>query len=317
MLRRLIGSVAVVLGAVLTLAVTTAPAGAASVRPDGDSPGFYYGIDSSGPTVGGGAPYNVPYVQPAYPARLGGYVGEVGSWARWQGCPTTLFYNATDYAAANANYYRYHLGVGSSVYWMLGGPGVDPATPGRTPTVDQAYAWGAAQAKRTLDDIAVAHLSIPRKFIVMDVELPGVAPATDNGWNHIYPGKCGGSPVANYVSPTVDRAVFNGYYAYVLAHSSYAIVVYSGPGSGAWDGIFGTGAQGMIPNTYEWTYLAETPSVSTGPQGWCAGGTCARFFGGQTSANAHAFMWQWSGGGGIRNGHGDYDQIDTARLPRR
>jgi len=24
-------------------------------------------------------------------------------------------------------------------------------------------------------------------------------------------------------------------------------------------------------------------------------------------------MWQWSGGGGIRNGVGDFDQIDASR----
>jgi hypothetical protein len=25
-------------------------------------------------------------------------------------------------------------------------------------------------------------------------------------------------------------------------------------------------------------------------------------------------MWQWSGGGGVRNGLGDFDQIDVARM---
>ncbi len=40
---------------------------------------------------------------------------------------------------------------------------------------------------------------------------------------------------------------------------------------------------------------------------------CAQFFGGQTSSSAHALMWQWSGGGGVRNGFGDFDQIDSAR----
>jgi hypothetical protein len=40
---------------------------------------------------------------------------------------------------------------------------------------------------------------------------------------------------------------------------------------------------------------------------------CAQFFGGQTSSSSHALMWQWSGGGGIRNGVGDFDQIDAVR----
>jgi hypothetical protein len=26
-------------------------------------------------------------------------------------------------------------------------------------------------------------------------------------------------------------------------------------------------------------------------------------------------MWQWSGGGGVRNAYGDFDQIDGARTP--
>jgi len=25
-------------------------------------------------------------------------------------------------------------------------------------------------------------------------------------------------------------------------------------------------------------------------------------------------MWQWSGGGGVRNAYGDFDQIDVARM---
>jgi hypothetical protein len=30
-----------------------------------------------------------------------------------------------------------------------------------------------------------------------------------------------------------------------------------------------------------------------------------------TRSSVHAVMWQWSGGGGITNGVGDFDQIDT------
>ncbi len=40
---------------------------------------------------------------------------------------------------------------------------------------------------------------------------------------------------------------------------------------------------------------------------------CAEFFGGQTSSGPYALMWQWSGGGGIRNGVGDFDQIAAVR----
>jgi hypothetical protein len=31
-------------------------------------------------------------------------------------------------------------------------------------------------------------------------------------------------------------------------------------------------------------------------------------------SSKYALMWQWSGGGGVTNGHGDFDQIDVARL---
>ena len=79
---------------------------------------------------------------------------------------------------------------------------------------------------------------------------------------------------------------------------------------------FGTGANACIPNTYEWTYLPATRSLSAAPTGWCLHGTstCAQFFGGMTSSSKYALMWQWSGGGGVTNGVGDFDQIDVARL---
>ena len=35
----------------------------------------------------------------------------------------------------------------------------------------------------------------------------------------------------------------------------------------------------------------------------------------QHSGDRTALMWQWSGGGGTRNGYGDFDQIDGARTP--
>ena len=76
-------------------------------------------------------------------------------------------------------------------------------------------------------------------------------------------------------------------------------------------------ADALIPNTYEWTYQPFTSSLARPPAGWCLAGTatCARFFGGQTSASPYALMWQWSGGGGSSNGRGDFDQIDANRTP--
>ena len=78
--------------------------------------------------------------------------------------------------------------------------------------------------------------------------------------------------------------------------------------------VVGTGSAASIPHTDEWTYEPETSSLSDAPSGWClkAGG-CAQFFGGVSSSSSNALMWQWSGGGGVRNALGDFDQIDATR----
>ena len=33
----------------------------------------------------------------------------------------------------------------------------------------------------------------------------------------------------------------------------------------------------------------------------------------QASSSPHALLWQWSGGGGVSNGVGDFDTIDAIR----
>ncbi len=144
--------------------------------------------------------------------------------------------------------------------------------------------------------------------------LPGSAPAPDNGWNKVYTSAYSGQVKYDYVSPDLDRADFNGYAAYMTSHSAYKVGVYSAPA--VWTSIFGTGTDSLNPNTYEWTYTADTGSLAHHSAGWCLQGTstCAQFFGGQTSASPYALMWQWSGGG-TYNGYGDFDQIDGNRTP--
>jgi hypothetical protein len=276
--------------------------------PDGDSPtGFWYGTDSATVPVPGSAPYSMPIIGGAY----GGYIGMTGNWAEWIGCGKHGAWSATNSAQANTNYTVYHKGIGTGVYWFMGGPGVDPHYNG---TTTEAYAWGQQQAARTLYDIGHVHVTYPVVF--MDVEIPGNAPyftpAPDNGWNSVYTSACSGVVRIGYVAANLDRADFNGFAAYITAHSSYKVGVYSAPS--VWASIFGTGTYASIPNTYEWTYLPETSSLSNAPSGWCLkSGGCAQFFGGQTSSSKYALMWQWSGGGGIRNGVGDFDQIDANR----
>ncbi len=292
-------------------ALTAGAAGAATtaqLRPAGDSPpGFWYGSDSWPVPVTGSAPYSEPSIGGSY----GGYIGMTGSWSYWFGCKGGfLAWSGTNSAQADTNFNTYHRGIGTGVYWFMGGPGVDPKYNG---SASEAYAWGARQAARALADAAGEKVTYPVLF--MDIELPGVAPATDNGWNSVYTSPCSGVVKNKGILASVDRADFNGFFDYVTAHSKYKPGVYSAPT--VWTSIFGTGSAAQIPHTDEWTYEPESASLSAAPKGWCLNSGeppgCATFFGGVGAGNSNALMWQWSGGGGVRNGVGDFDQIDGAR----
>jgi hypothetical protein len=297
----------------LGLAVSLVAAGAVMLpiaANAGDSPpGFYYGTDSWGMSVPASGPYNEPVIG----GRYGGYMGMAGNWARTLGCRTGNFlaWSPANSAQANSNYTKYNMGVGTGVYWYMGGPGVDPHWNG---TAAEASRWGAQQAAWTLAAMKSLHVTYP--VVWADIEEPGIAPAYDNGWNAAYTSPCSGVIRAGHAHTpaAVDRAEFNAFAGYIVGHSSYKVGVYSS--YPIWTNIFGTGTASLIPNTYEWTYLPETSKLSLAPVGWClrGGAGCAQFFGGQTSASKYALMWQWSGGGGIRNAYGDFDQIDTARM---
>ncbi|MGH3266790.1 MAG: hypothetical protein ACRDNS_32970 [Trebonia sp.] len=295
--------------------VVTVPASAATTAASGDSAasaaspgsGFSYGSDSWPIPIVNRAPYQEPVIGSNY----GGYIGMAGNWARTEGCRTgnMLAWTPVNAGQANANYRRYHIGVGTGLYWYMGGPGVDPHW---NNTATEAYRWGERQASWAL---AVSrHDYAPYAVMWADIEMPEIAPARDNGWNSVYTSPCSGVAKRYYVPVAIDRAVFNGFAAYVTSHSKYKVGVYSSPQ--VWASIFGAGPDSRIPNTYEWTYWPETRNLSAAPSGWCLRGsrTCAQFFGGQTSASKYALMWQWSGGGGVTNGHGDFDQIDVARM---
>ena len=203
----------------------------------------------------GSAPYKMPYLGGAY----GGYIGMTGNWAYWQGCKGGFIaFSAANAAQAHINFTQYHLGVGDGSYWFMGGPGVDPHYNG---TAAEASAWGAPQAARALSDIANGPFDY--KVVWMDVELPGIKPAADNGWNSVYTSSCSGVVKQGYVPTSLDRADFNGFANYVTAHSSYKVGVYSTPS--VWTSIFGTGTDSLIPNTYEWTYEPETINCHRAP----------------------------------------------------
>jgi hypothetical protein len=288
-----------------TSAATVARAAAVPALGSGDSPpGFWYGTDSRFIPLGPAPP---PFRMPVIGGAYGGYIGMVGNWSRSTGCRGIVVWSGTNRTQANANFHTYHLGIGSGGYWFMAGPGVDPHYNG---TAAEASRWGARQAAWALAAAAPLRLTYPVLF--MDVEIPGNAPnytpAPDNGWNAVYTSPCSGIVRIGFVPVALDRADFNGF-------ASYKAGVYSAPD--IWSSIFGTGLASRIPNTYEWTYESFTSSLAHHPAGWCLSGTriCARFFGGQTAASRYALMWQWSGGGGSNNGHGDFNQIDGNRTP--
>jgi hypothetical protein len=296
-------------GSVAATAATTTTAAPSALAADSPS-GFSYGTDSWPSNVELSNPYREPVLWGPY----GGYIGMAGNWARVEGCKTgnMLAWSAVDSSKANTNYTKYHDGIGTGAYWYMGGPGVDPHYNG---TTTEASNWGAAQAADALTAMKRSTITYP--VVWADIELPGIEPALDNGWNSVYSSPCSEHVIHSTVPAAVDRAEFNGFANYITAHSTYKVGVYSS--APVWNSIFGTGSSGSIPNTYEWTYLPETSSVtfSTEPTGFCLhdSKTCAQFFGGQTSSSKYALMWQWSGGGGITNKYGtDFDQIDTARM---
>jgi hypothetical protein len=272
-----------------------------------DSGGFWYGTDSAFMQVRGSGPYQEPVISGSY----GGYMGMVGSWEWWLGCPSRfLNWSKVNSAQADVNF-KAHEGQGAGAYWFMGGPGVDPHYNAST---QEAYAWGVAQAQRALADMAGLPSSqrVVYPVLWMDIELPGISPAQDNGWDSVYTSPCSGKVKQSSVPAALDRADFNGFWGYVRLHSSFTPGVYSAPS--IWGRIFGSGSFASIPGTDEWTYTPETSNVGQAPAGWCLrGGGCAQFFGGVSSSSKHAVMWQWSGGGGVRNGYGDFDQMDAAR----
>ena len=174
-------------------------------------------------------------------------------------------------------------------------------------TAAEADTWGARQAARTLANMAKEHVTYP--VVLMDIELPGVAPALDNGWDTVYTSPCSGQVKhaacpARWTGPTSTGSS-------TTSPRTPATSPGSTPPPGMWNSIFGTGSAASIPHTDEWTYEPETASLANAPSGWCLkSGGCAQFFGGVTSSSSNALMWQWSGGGGVRNGVGDFDQID-------
>ena len=271
----------------------------------GDTAGYYYGTDSSAPAACGHGPYTEPVGSCANGTitPYGEYMGMMGSWLNWQGCSRSgLAWNQANYNMANDNLVKYHTGLGDAGYWFAAGPGRDPRYNG---TYAEAMAWGAAQAKQAIARLSGKFFSF--RYIFFDIENNGTAP-DENGWNTVWNGPCGGMTRASYIAPEVDYATFSGFRNYIDAHSPYLAGVYSAGGRsyGSWTGIFGGG---VIKHTAEWTFTSEQSELNF-PHGFSASNASAQWF--AEAPAACQLMWQWSGGNGVLNGYGDFDQVQTA-----
>src|SRR5215475_8756868 len=213
-MRTVSGMLRMGVAAAVAVAVSVVGAVAASAA-DGPA-GFYYGTDSFYVSGTGSAPYHEPVLGGPY----GGYIGMAGNWARWAGCKTGNFlaWSSANSAQANVNFTKYRLGIGTGVYWYMGGPGVDGHWNG---TTAEAYHWGERQAAQTLAYMKPLHVTYP--VIWADIEFPGIAPAPDNGWNSVHQYPCSGHVVQSYVPISVDRAELNGYADYITHHSGYKV----------------------------------------------------------------------------------------------
>lgn len=276
----------------------------------GDSPpGNFYGSDSNGPTAAAPPAGSALYQEPITgQGTYGGYVAEVGTWTNMTGCTHTRAVNSTDVADANSNA-GYLVGsnypTGTGLYWFMGGPGADSAYNPSSPSATEAYAWGRQQAVAAVKAYTSSGPTVVDPIIFMDIEFPGNG--LYNEWNEEV-NICGSKTGATPIPYAIDRATFNGFHDYIANYSGgFVPGVYSSPSF--WDMTFGTGAEGGIGGTYQWTFEDNSGVTNPGPSDGCqAGYDCAQWFGGVSTS--HKFVWQWAS-----NSSGDFDQFYAVNTP--
>jgi hypothetical protein len=145
------------------------------------------------------------------------------------------------------------------------------------------------------------------RYVFMDIENNGLPP-DGNGWNTVWNSPCGDQVEAEYIAPAVDYATYQGFADFIDSHSPYHVAVYSAGGNyyGSWTGIF---SPVLLAHAAEWTFTNEQAQLEF-PSGFSDSGASADWFGGEPAACE--LLWQWSGGDGILNGYGDFDQADAA-----
>jgi hypothetical protein len=265
---------------------------------------FFYGTDSGAPVACGRGPYTEPVGDCANGTHgiYGEYIGELGSWLNWRGCTDSgLNWVQANYNMATDNLIRYHTGLGAAAYWFAAGPGRDPEYNG---TTAEAMIWGQRQAEQFLDSSGVF---LNFEYVFLDIENNGSAP-DGNGWNTVWNSPCSSHVKAEYIAPAVDYATYQGFARFIDSHSPYRVGVYSSGGNwyGSWNGIF---SPVRLSHAAEWTFTNEQSQLQF-PSGFSDSGASAGWFGGERSACD--LLWQWSGGNGVLNGYGDFDQADLA-----
>jgi hypothetical protein len=269
--------------------------------------GFYHGTDSAAPQACGNG--NGPYTEPAGDCSRGSagpygeYIGEVGSFMNWQGCTTAgLAWEQANYNMATDNVVKFSTGLGAAAYWFAAGPGRDPHYNG---SAAEAATWGREQAQQALSDLGGKVFDF--RYIFMDIENNGVPPDED-GWNTVWNGPCGNTVRAYYIPANIDFATWAGFAGYIANHSSYLAGVYSAGGIsyGSWAGIFGNE---KLSDTAEWTFTNEQAQLDF-PSGFSGSHASPQWF--SSEPRACDLLWQWSGGNGVLNGYGDFDQAEAA-----
>ncbi len=198
-----------------------------------------------------------PYHEPVIGGSYGGYIGMAGNWARIEGCRTgnLLAWSPANSAQANTNFTKYHIGVGTGVYWYMGGPGVDPHWNGTT-----AEASNGARSRRRGARGDQEQGTITYPVVWADIELPGIEPALDNGWNSVYTSPCSGGSSAG-LRPG-DRRPGGVQRLRRLHHDALQVQGRRLLVPAGLDLDLRHRSVRSIPNTYEWTYWPETSNLS-------------------------------------------------------
>jgi hypothetical protein len=319
MLRR------IVISAIATGCIVIGSATAANAA---DSPpGYYYGVDGTGPLDSGSAPYTLggsgsPPAPTCSNSHLGAYIGEVGneqvisSSNPYGYIPDQGYIGFTDSIAndADTNHFSYSIGEGTGgFFWMYGpdyniGSASKPVGANLSPSA--AYTFGEQQGYAANQDwqrwYAGGTHRMPFRIIWADIEAgSGSAPsgATPNGWWL--------NGATNSTDALADFNTWAGF-SYEISYLGTGLTagVYSSgnwSNNDQWTTYMGSNAL-YAPM---WTSEADNTSPTPCAVGFVQGSNQAAFFGPNASANAqYGWMWQWS-----ESGYGDYDQIDTNLIP--